>query len=149
MWGYIPSSWAVGSYFDVIMSSANASCPTWREETEAWEELEAEDRTHQGLFKTASSELRIMKALQLSVIKAEGLDKNSVLVSWDLSPFSKHYPSESSLDGFSACSAGQLLIASMMSLPGGQPHRGKRETSLPWGRGKGEIGVWEIMKLFQ
>ena len=77
--------------------------PTWGEETQARPELEAEDKTHQGLFKTPSSELRIMKALQLSVIKAERLDKNSVLVSWELSPFSKHYPSESSLDGFAAC----------------------------------------------
>lgn len=41
-----------------------------------------------------------MKALQLSVIKAEGLDKNSVLVSQEPSPLSKSYPSESSLDGF-------------------------------------------------
>lgn len=90
-----------------------------------------------------------MKALQLSVIKAEGLDKNSVLVSWDLSPFSKHYPSESSLDGFSACFAGQFLITSTMSLLGGQLHGEKRETSLSWGRGKGEIVVWEIMKLYQ
>lgn len=90
-----------------------------------------------------------MKALQLSVIKAEGLDKNSVLVSWDLSPFSKHYPSESSLDGFSACSARQFLMASMVSLLGGQPQRGKRETSLSWARGKGEIVVWEMMKHYQ
>lgn len=44
-----------------------------------------------------------MKALQLSVIKEKGLDKNSALVSWELSPFSEHYPSESSLDRFTAC----------------------------------------------
>lgn len=85
-----------------------------------------------------------MKALQLSVIKAEGLDKNSVLISWDLSPFSKHYPSESSLHGFGACFARQFLIASMMSLLGGQPHRGKRETSLSWAGGKGEIGFGKL-----
>lgn len=90
-----------------------------------------------------------MKALQLSVIKAEGLDKNSVLVSWDHSPFSKRYPSESSLDDFNACFAGQFLISSMMALLHGHPHRGKRETSLSWGRGKGQIGVWEIKKLYQ
>lgn len=77
--------------------------PTQWEETQRRAELEAEDKTHQGLFTTPSSELRIMKALQLSVIKAEGLDKNSVLVSWELSPFFNHYPSESSLDGFAAC----------------------------------------------
>lgn len=77
--------------------------PTRWEETQARTEPEAEDKTHQGLFKPPSSELRIMKALQLSVIKAEGLDKNSVLVSQELSPFPKHYPSESSLDGFAAC----------------------------------------------
>lgn len=76
--------------------------PTWQQETQARAEPEAEDKTHQGLFKTPSSELRIMKALQLSVIKAEELDKNSMLVSWEFSPFSKHYPSESSLDGFAA-----------------------------------------------
>lgn len=77
--------------------------PTQWEETQARAEPEAEDKTHQGLFKTPSSELRIMKALHLSVIKAEGLDKNSVLVSRELSPFSEHYPSESRLDGFAAC----------------------------------------------
>lgn len=90
-----------------------------------------------------------MKALQLSVIKAEGLDKNSVLASWDLSPFSKHYSSESSLDVFSVCFAEQFLITSMTSLLGGQPCRGKRETPLSWGRRKGKIGVREIMKLSQ
>lgn len=66
---------------------------SWRQKT----------KTHQGLFKTTSSELRIMKALQLSLITAEGLDKNRVPVSWELSPFSKHYPSESSLDSSTAC----------------------------------------------
>lgn len=113
---------------------------SWRQKT----------KTHQGLFKTPSSELRIMKALQLSVITAEGLDKNRVLVSWELSPFSTHYPSESSLDGSWMSFAGQLTITLPLSILGGQPGRAVGGEKFWLGaRGRRNLGCLEVMKLSQ
>lgn len=89
-----------------------------------------------------------MKALQLSVITAEGLDKNRVLVSWELSPFSTHYPSESSLDGSTVfCRTVYDHTPIVNSRWATRQSSGRREI-LAWGTGKEEPGVFGSHETF-